>query len=238
MGQQPLIGFGFRDDPARDRQDEGVVDRDDAADRLLLKGAISLLPIHGDDFVDRHAGLVFDFPVQFDKGQAQRLARHRAQGGFPGAAQTDQADPLGAQAFRRRRAQRGQHPLARFNGRGAEQVGHLHHFRGPGIVFPDEPFNTIPQGDGDALQQADGDIARARFQLREIARGDTGVLGHHPPGHALQFARLSDPFSDPRQQCLDLGVNEALGGIDDRLAAEIDNFSHLPGFADKARQSP
>ena len=103
VGAEEIVGLGLGDDTAADGEDATFVFAHHAFECAAFDGAVAGLTVERKDIGERHAGFFFDFAVEFDEGDVKRGGEFLAEGGFAGAAKTDQGDAIVARrCFRRR----------------------------------------------------------------------------------------------------------------------------------------
>ncbi len=156
------------------------------------------------DLGDAAAGDAGDLAVQFDEGAPERVGEHPSERGLAGAAQADQGDAL--------------HAIDRIAVR-AEQSGQMQS-RAPQVGFvtaiehvaDQQPFGRrrgdIPQKRGqrtlerqrDLLQDEDGCVARARFEIGEMSLGDPSAHGERPAGQPAAGADRPDALGEDAEE--------------------------------------
>ena len=177
---------------------------DDAIERAALMAAEGRRAGHLDEIGNAGAVILLDQPVELDERPAQMLRQHAAERRLAGAAQADQRDaPRAVGAARPRQAgldifgKRRQFTLRHLR----QQIEDGAERRGARAGFRQQRGTGQVERLRDGAQHADGRIADAAFDLRQVALGSLRGLRQLPPRHAALGAVAPDLAPDRGEEC-------------------------------------
>ncbi len=198
MGEEEVEAGGVRHQAAGGGDDAGGIGVQGFFQGLTLVPAVGVGAVEGLDFGWAAAGEAGDFGAEFDEGTVQGGGGHFAEGGFAGAAQADEGDAVGA-LFHGVAEEIGECPLGLFQlllvTAGQDLPDHQP-FGGVGGFIAQEFGERTVQRLGDLLQDQDGDVADAGFEVGEVAFGDLRRFGEHAAGHAAAGAEQFDALAE------------------------------------------
>ena len=206
MGEQVVVGLFFGDDAAADGDDGAIAFTENALESALLNGAIAGLPIEGKNFGKGHAGIFFDFVVQFDEGGVAFVGEFGTERGFARATQADESDAAEAQiVFRAEVAHQASGGLFEtMAGEALDEAQEGLFLRGVLVVVligrREQLFERNAEDDRDSVEEQYGDVAFAGFELGKVAFGDIGFACESFAGHGAAVAKIADPGGEEEKE--------------------------------------